>query len=182
MVSLNFVQLILLIQLEQAFMIATTLLAPVASGLLTTISLDESLAKVLCLLALLGFACGIGISSPIISLQTLLKKNDLPIGLAVSGFGQTMGSAIWIVVSATLFQTRLMAEIAVYSPSVNATTLDNAGLSDILALVGSERLHEVLMGYDKAVMQTLYMPLALTMATVIGSAFTEWHSVKQHTS
>ena len=31
-------------------MIATTVMAPVASGLLTTISLDEDIVKVLCLL------------------------------------------------------------------------------------------------------------------------------------
>ena len=36
------------------FMIATTLLAPTASGLLTTISLDEGVAKAACLLGFLG--------------------------------------------------------------------------------------------------------------------------------
>lgn len=112
-------------------------------------------------------------------MQTILKQKDLPIGIAISAFGQTMSSAVWIVVSATLFQNRLVAELAEYSPSVNATTLENAGLSDIRTIVGSARLHDVLMGYDKAIVQTLYLPLALTAATVFGSAFTEWRSVKK---
>ncbi|RYP40970.1 hypothetical protein DL767_001286 [Monosporascus sp. MG133] len=106
------------------------------SGLLTTVSLNEGLVKVLCLLGFLGFATGVGLWSPIISLQTMMTQNDLPIGLAISGFGQTMGSAIWIVVSATLFQNRLTAELTAIGPPVNSTALQNAGLSDIRALVG----------------------------------------------
>ena len=42
-------------------MIATTVLAPVASGLLTTIKFDDSEVKVLCLLGFLGLAVGIGL-------------------------------------------------------------------------------------------------------------------------
>ena len=84
--------------------------------------------------------------------------------------------------SATLFQNRLVAEIANHSPSVNATLLENAGLSNIRAIVGSERLRDVLLGYDKAVTQTLYLPVGLTVATVIASALGEWHSVKKKQS
>lgn len=42
-------------------MIVTTVLAPVASGLLTTTNLDDSVAKVMCLLGFLGLATGIGL-------------------------------------------------------------------------------------------------------------------------
>ncbi len=52
--------------------------------------------------------------------------------------------------SAALFQSRLVSEIAAHSPSVNITTLANAGLSDIAKLVGSDRLRDVLLGYDEA--------------------------------
>lgn len=163
-------------------MIATTVMAPVASGLLTTISLDEDTVKVLCLLGFLGFATGVGLSTPTVALQTMMKQADLPIGIAAIGFGSTIGNAVWIVVSTTLFQNRLVAEIATHSPSVNATLLENAGLSNIRAIVGSDRLRDVLLGYDEAVMQTLYLPVGLTVATVIGSALTEWHSVKKKQS
>ncbi|KAH8662601.1 major facilitator superfamily domain-containing protein [Xylariales sp. PMI_506] len=161
------------------FMFATTLLAPVASGLLTTISLDESIAKVMCLLGFLGLSAGIGIQTPIVALQGIMKPNDLPIGIAATAFGATMGSAVWIVVSATLFQSRLVAELATYSPSANATLISNAGLSDIANIVGGDRLRDVLLGYDEAVAQTLYLPLGLAAATVLGSVFTEWRSLKK---
>jgi hypothetical protein len=40
----------------------------------------------------------------------------------------------------------------------------------------------VLMGYDKAVVQTLYMPMILTILTLIASAAMEWRSVKKKQS
>lgn len=42
-------------------MIATSVLAPIASGLLTTISPDDRVTKVLSLLGFLGLATGVGI-------------------------------------------------------------------------------------------------------------------------
>ncbi|RYP56888.1 hypothetical protein DL771_011530 [Monosporascus sp. 5C6A] len=164
------------------FMVATTVLAPIASGLLSTISLDESVVKTLFLLGSLGLATGVGIQTPLVALQTIMKQDDLSIGLATTGFGATMGHAVWIVVSATIFRNRLVAEIEVHSPSVDATLLEHAGLSEIRAVVGSDRLRDVLLGYDDAVTQTLYLPVGLTVATIFGSVFTEWQSVKSKRS
>src|ERR1700753_937952 len=100
------------------------------------------------------------------ALQTMMKQADLPIGMAISGFASTLASSIWIVVSATLFTNRLADEISTYSPSINATQLENVGLSDVRAIVGSARLGDVLLGYDKAVTQTLYLPVGLAVATI----------------
>lgn len=160
-------------------MISTTVLAPIASGLLTTVGLDESIVKVACLLGFLGIAVGPGIQTPILVLQTVLKPKDLPIGIATNTFGATMGNAVWIVVSATLFQNRLVSEIAAHSPSVNATVLSHAGLSEIAETVGRDHLRDVLLGYGAAVTQTLYLPTGLAVANIFGSVFMEWRSMKK---
>ena len=116
------------------------------------------------------------------ALQTTMKQADLPIGMATAAFGNTLANAVWIVVSAALFTNRLIDEMSIHSPAVNATELENVGLSDIRAIVGSARLHDVLLGYNTAVIQTLYLPVGLTVATIVGSAFMEWHSVKKKLS
>jgi hypothetical protein len=66
--------------------------------------------------------------------------------------------------------------MSIHSPSVNAASLDNAGLSEIRDILGTERLRDVLLRYHGPVVQTLYLPVGLTVATIIGSAFTDWHS------
>ncbi|KAL9111175.1 MAG: hypothetical protein Q9227_004438 [Pyrenula ochraceoflavens] len=162
------------------FMITTTILAPIASGLLTTIRLDDALTKTLCLLGFLGVAVGVGIQAPVMALQTILKPNDLPIGVAAIAFGATMGNAVWIVVSAALFQNRLEEEVASQGLGLaNTTMLEHSGLSEIRDIVGAERLLDVLMGYDRAIMQTLYLPVGLAVATLLGSALMDWKPVKK---
>jgi len=116
------------------------------------------------------------------ALQTTMNRRDLPIGMATSAFGITLGNAVWIIVSATLFTNRLVDEVSIHSPSVNATQLENVGLSEIRAIVGSARLRDVLLGYDTAVAQTLYLPVAMAAATIVGSASMEWRSVKKKQS
>lgn len=93
-----------------------------------------------------------------------------------------MGSAMAICASAALFQNRLVEEARKYDPGINTTWLKSVGLSDIRKYIGPDRLRDVLMGYDKAVVQTLYMPMALTILTLIASAAMEWRSVKKKQS
>ncbi|KAI0197926.1 major facilitator superfamily domain-containing protein [Astrocystis sublimbata] len=164
------------------FMLATTVLAPIASGLLTTISLDESIRKAVGLLGFLGLAAGLGLGSPIIAIQTIVKQSDLSVAISITAFAATLGNSVWIAVSTTLFQSRLSAELASLSTVVNVTQIENAGISEIRNLVGGDRLRDVLLGYDEAVTQTLYVPVGLAVAAVLGSAFTEWHSVKKKES
>lgn len=160
-------------------MIATSIMAPIATGILTTLDLDESKVKVVALLAFLGLAIGIGLNAPIQAVATILSPQEVSLGAALTGFSGGLGSAIFISAAATLFQSRLVDEISKTSPGTNATEISNAGLSDIRGLIGEDRLRDVLTGYDDATVQTLYMPLALALLTIIGSATMGWHSVKK---
>lgn len=90
-----------------------------------------------------------------------------------------MGSALWVCASATLFQNRLIDEIEKFSPTTNGTALESVGLSEVRNYIGSKRLQDVLSGYDEAVVQTLYMPLALSILTILGSFAIERRSIKK---
>ncbi|KAK5338558.1 hypothetical protein LTR98_004958 [Exophiala xenobiotica] len=161
------------------FMLATSILAPVASGLLTTIDLQGSIVKAAALLGFVGVANGLGIQGPQLAVQTVLDAKDVSMGSAMIVFGAGMGSALWVCTSATLFHQRLIAEINQSSPTTNATALSHLGLSDIRSHIGSERLNAVLNGYNQAVVQTLYLPLALSILTIVGSSAMERRSIKK---
>ncbi|KAG5656822.1 hypothetical protein KAF25_010375 [Fusarium avenaceum] len=151
------------------FMLATSVLTPVASGLLTTLNLEEQIAKAVALLTFLGLAVGLGLQGPQVALQAVLPIEDVSLGGAVLSFGSGMGSALWICASATLFQDRLTNEIRDASPGTDIAKLQEAGLSKLRESIGSDRLKSVLAGYENAVVQTLYIPLALALLTIIGS-------------
>lgn len=161
------------------FMVATSVLAPIASGVLTTIDLDSQLGKAAGLLGMLGFALGLGMQAPMTAVSAVLKPKEVSIGGAMLGFGAGMGSAVFSSSAAVLFQNRLRTEVSRSAPGTNITTIEHAGLSQIRSVIGADRLKYVLVGYDKAVIQTLYIPLGLTLLTIVGTAFTEWRSVKK---
>lgn len=163
-------------------MYATTVLGSVAAGMLTTLDMDESNVKVLAFLGLLGFGVGLGFSAPAVAVQTILKPKDVPIGIAVVGFGGGIGAAVFICAAAALFQNRLDEAVQQVDPTINADWLRGIGLSEIEKYLSPARLKEVLTGYDTAVVQTLYLPLALIILTIIGSAAMEWRSVKKKTT
>lgn len=160
-------------------MYATSVLAPIAAGLLTTVKPDETPAKTAGLLGFLGVAIGAGNIVPLNVVTTVLPPADVSIGVALVGFAGGIGSALFLSTSASLFQSRLKAEISAFAPGTNITMIEKTGLSDIRKAVGQERLASVLAGYDNAVLQTMYYPLGLTLATILASVSMEWVSVKK---
>ena len=163
------------------FMLATSVTAPIAAGLLTTLQTDTSVQKLLGLLALLGIGAGTGIQAPQIAAQTVLSKEDAATGIAAIIFAQNFGPTLFVSVAHTIFAQRLTADLAGI-PSLNETSVQTTGLASLSNQLGQANLERALFGYDKAVAQTFYLPLALTCATLLGSLAMEWKSVKPKTS
>jgi MFS family permease len=161
------------------FMYATAILGPIAAGILTTIDLNASQLKVAALLGLLGFALGLGAQAPVTAAMTVLSPQDASIGLSVILFGAGIGSSLCIATSAALFHDRLNVEISTHAPGTNVSAIDSHGLGDLRNAIGPDRLKDVLFGYNEAVVQTLYLPLGLTLLAILGAVFTEVRSVKK---
>jgi hypothetical protein len=161
------------------FMFFTSILTPVAAGLLTTIEINEKLASLICYQALLGFSAGIGLQAPQVAAQTILSQQDAPMGIAVVQFMQGLGPAIFVSAAQTLFTTRLTTDLGKFAPSLNSTALETMGLSDLKQHMGAKNLQGVLLGYDKAITQTFYLPVALTCLSFLGTVGMEWRSVKK---
>ncbi|KAL8711729.1 MAG: hypothetical protein Q9220_003900 [cf. Caloplaca sp. 1 TL-2023] len=164
------------------FMVLTSVLTPIVAGLLTTVEVDAKLVTLICYQALLGFGAGIGFQGPQVAMQTILAPEDIPIGIAIIQFGQNVGPAVFVTYAQTIFTRRLTADLGKYAPSLDAKALSTMGLKDLKSHVGEENLEGALLGYDKAVTQTFYLPLALSCATMLGSLGMEWRSVKKKTS
>ena len=164
------------------FALLTSVVTPIATGLLTTLPVQESLPHLICFQALFGFGISIGFQAPLVAAQTVFSPIDVPIGIAYVQFAQYLGPAIFINVAQTIFSNRLTADLAQIAPEMDAHALENLGLSDLKQFVGERNLNGVLLGYDKAVSQTFYLPLALSCLGILGSLGMEWRSVKKKRS
>lgn len=146
---------------------------------MTRIKVDARLGPLICYQALLGFAAGIGFQAPQSAANTVLSTADAPMGIAVIQFMQGLGPAICVSAAQTLFTSRLIADLGEFAPGLNAKALETMGLSDLKKNIGAKNLAGVLLGYDKAVTQTFYLPVALTCLTLVGTLGMEWRSVKK---
>lgn len=162
-----------------AFMFMTSILGPAVTGFLTTLRVDDNLVKAVILLGFLGFTMGLGIQAPQVAAQTVLSSKEVTMGMAIIIFGSALGPTVMITAAQSIFQARLVADVEQTAPGANTTAIEHMGLSEIRKAIGPARLKKVLLGYDKAVMQTLYLPVALACLTMLGSVTMERRSVKK---
>lgn len=161
------------------FMLAGSVLMPVAGGLMTTLTVDSGLGMILGYSALLGFAGGIGFQAPQVAVQNTLPEQDSHMGLAVILFAQNFGPAVFIAGAQSVFTNRLSENLGKVLPSSSPTAIENMGLGDFKAQIGPAKLREVLAGLDKSMTQTWYLGVAVTCITVIGSGSMKWTKIKQ---
>ena len=167
------------------FMFVGTVFASIGTGLLTTLAVDATRAKLICFQALLGFGVGFGIQGPQVAAQTVLAEKEVSIGISLVMFGHGITPAIMTVAAQAIFQNRLDVDLAKLGvdTSLNTTSsaggVDSMGLAELRQHLGGQKFTDVLRGFDSAVMQTLYLPVALTCLTLFGAMGMEWRSVKQ---
>lgn len=164
------------------FMLTTSTLMPIATGLMTTLHIDSNLGTFIGYSTLMGLAGGIGFQSPQFAAQTILSDDDTHIGLAVIIFAQNFGPAIFLSVAQTVLSDRIVVNLQHYAPGVNAVALEQAGLSDISGHVPVGEVTGVVQSYDKAITQTFYLSVGLACLTMVGSLGMPWRSVKEKRS
>ena len=160
------------------FMWTGAILASVATGLLTTVDVDTGLAKTLLYQALLGAAVGLGVLGPQMAVQSILDPKEVSIGISIIQFGQQMGPVIAVASSTAVFTNRLVEELTTHDPDLDAAAITRLGLSEIRHYFKGQRLKEILWGYDKAVTETLYLPLGVSFVAVFAGLMIERRSVK----
>jgi hypothetical protein len=161
------------------FMLASSVLMPVGLGMLTTITPDTPRAALLAYPAVFGLGVGMGFQQPLIGVQAALPLADIPTGTSVIVFGQTFGAAIMIAAGETVFQSRLLANMAKYLGITNINTheLLGNGPASLQALVPTEKLGLLIKTVNASLTQTFYVAVAMGALSICGSVFMEWKSV-----
>lgn len=161
------------------FMLLASALMPLATGLVTTWSLSTSLARTISYSIFAGFSGAIGFMGPQTAVQTVLPDADGPLGLGVILFAQHFGPAVSVSMAQTIFTNRLAVHLKDLVPGLQPNAIENLGLGEIKSHVDKGHLREVLLGIDRSIIETWYLPLGLACASMIGSLMMEWRSVKE---
>lgn len=138
------------------------ILTPVAAGLLTTLEVDTPQPVWIGYLIFIGIACGLGFQQPQIAVQTVLEDQDVPAGISLIFFSQSIGSAIFISLGNSIFLNRLIACLKDTAPAVSSETLLSHGATNLKTAVPAELLQAVLAAYDDAIDHVFYAALAMS--------------------
>lgn len=160
------------------FMIMSTIVASLGMGLLSTLKPDSLHPEWIGYEALFGLGIGAGLMQMVLIAQTVLNIDDIPTGMATLIFFQTLGGAVMLSVAQNVFQNRLLANPRAVFPGLDASLVLSNGAMKLQTLVPPEYFKPFLDAFNKAILQTFYVGVAMASLSVFGSMGIEWSSVR----
>ena len=160
------------------FMLLATVTLALGMGLLTLLQFDSPMRYVLGYQVPGGVGLGLALQQTVLAAQTILPISDVPIGVSLIVLAQTLGGTVSLSAAHTIFTTSLISGIRRSVPQIDQSTILNSGATSLRGSIPAEYLDAVLFHYNKAVVNTWYLSLALACASIIGVAGMEWKLIK----
>ena len=160
-------------------MIIGTVLAIAGAALLTTTNLHTSKANIIGYQLLYGFGVGFGFGQPSYVVQTTLPTADIPIGITFITLVQNLSASVFVAIGQSIFQDQLRQRIQAVVPGFDLSTQGH-GAADILDVLPPDLREAGRTAYSISLLSTLYIPLALSCASVVGALFIRWGSMKKN--
>lgn len=160
------------------FMIFSSVLTTIGFGLFTTFRPDTGSPVWIGYQILAGAGIGFGMPQPLIAVQTVLEIADVPTGTSVIVFVQTLGGALFVSIGQNVFTNKLVEYVGEYVPGLNPLLVLATGATFIQTDIPKDMLPGVTLAYNDALTRTFLVFAAMAAASIIGSLFVEWKSVK----
>ncbi|KIW22724.1 uncharacterized protein PV07_10990 [Cladophialophora immunda] len=159
------------------FFILSSVVTSVGAGLLSTFTATTEHPKWIGYQVLLGLGLGFGAQQGLNVVQTILDRPDIATGSAVIMFVRFLGSAIFLPVAENLFLNGLVSKLT-NLPGIDPGAVTQAGATDLRNLASGGDLRTLLADYNDALVDVFYLIAATCAATIFGSVFVEWRSLK----
>ncbi|CAO2658475.1 Nn.00g061980.m01.CDS01 [Neocucurbitaria sp. VM-36] len=161
------------------FMILGSSLMAVGTGLLTTWHMSTTTGMWVGYEIIIGLGVGCTMQHPNIAIQTVLPKQDIPIGTAVLSLFQTLGGAVFTAVGQNLYIDKFSSGLERIGDLDPQRILD-AGATDWTIIVPPALKQLVLEAYNDALTNgTFFAALIVACLAVPAALGMEWRSVKE---
>jgi hypothetical protein len=163
-------------------MLATSILTPVANGLLTTLTRTTPIWKIVIFQGILGVGAGVGFQGPQVAVQAILSNKDTPVGIGIIQFAQGIGPARFVAAGQSIFLSQLKqgVENSGLTDEITDSILRGSTLSGLsMGTQDQERVSDV---YARSLTRTFYLSVILSCLSAIGASGMEWRSVKSNRS
>jgi hypothetical protein len=103
---------------------------------------------------------------------------DIPIGIAIVTFSQSLSGALFISIAQNVFQNRLVENLAHYAPTLDPMVIIRGGAANLADRIPLN-LQSVLFAYNIAVTQTIYVSVGTAALSFLGAGLVEWKSMRK---
>jgi hypothetical protein len=161
------------------FMLASTVVMSLGCGMITTWTTETNHSAWIGWQACAGLGVGMGMQLSLIAVQTVLPTADVPAGTALAVFCQTLGGAIFVAISQSVFQNGLIQKLKENVPGLDPRIVLGVGATGIRRVITGDLIAGVVKSYNGAVVKVVQVAVAAGALTIIGSTAMEWRSVKK---
>ncbi|RDL38696.1 Uncharacterized protein BP5553_03036 [Venustampulla echinocandica] len=161
------------------FIIFGTGLTSIGSGLMSTLTPTSATGAWIGYQIISGAGRGGGLQMPILAIQSNLKPQEIPVGMGLGIFCQSIGGALFLSFAQTIFSTSLVDALPDFAPEVDAQAVINAGAAGARDIVSKALLPGVLLAYNQAVSHVFYLAAGASAVAFVFSWGMGWKSVKK---
>ncbi|KAI0809858.1 MFS toxin efflux pump [Xylaria sp. FL0064] len=158
-------------------MILGSTMMTIGFGFLISFTPTTGISSLIGWQALFGIGIGFSFPQPWTAIQTALPAEDVPVGLSAVSFAISMGAALIISISQSIF-TNLLRDRLSAIPGVDVDRIISSGATDLLKIIAPSEKDRVLNAYNWAVTRTFLVCVAVSILGLLAALFMEWKSVK----
>ncbi|KAH0527546.1 hypothetical protein TsFJ059_002539 [Trichoderma semiorbis] len=156
------------------YALAASALTAIGNGLLALYSPSTPVGKWVGYQLVAGLGRGLGLQMSLLAVQTALDQSLVPVATSLVIFVQTLGTAVFLAVSNTLFDQSLVSELSVNAPNVDPAQVIAAGATGFRGHVSVEDIPGILLSYSNSIDRVFYIAAALGIVAFVTSNFLGW--------
>jgi hypothetical protein len=160
------------------WMFVATVLMSVGAGMTTTFRDDTGHAAWIGYQVLFGLGLGSGLQQPSLAAQTVLGEKDVPIGISLMFFSQSLGGALFICIAQSLFTNYLSSDLPNVS-GINPVAVLSAGATELSKVVPPDKLDAVLVVYNEGLKRSFTVTVAVACLMVLPALTMEWRTIEK---
>ena len=161
------------------FFLISSILMPIGTGLMATFKPSTGAGGWIGYQVLLGLGFGFGVQQPLNVVQNVLQGADIATGTALVTFVRFFASAIFLPVAQNIFVQQLVNRLTDLS-NVDVEAITGGGATDLRKLASNDgELKTLISDYNEAFVYVAYVGAATCAASMLGSVFIEWRSVRR---
>ena len=150
-------------------------IATIGSGLLSTLTVNSSSSKWIGYEILTSVGIGMAVQQGYVSVQSVLKRENLAVGSSLASAFQALGGAIFATVGNTVLLNELYDAAL---PGVNIDAVVAAGATGFRGLVPEERIPALLDVYNAALRKVFVVGIVSSGLGFVAALCLEWKSIK----